>query len=121
MSWQARTNRMAASVARRLGNAVTIGAVSAFGFLESPEEKVYDGMVVLTDYMLELPALSWPYVAEGTLVVVDEVNYVSREESRPNADRSSIFVPLRLLDPLGPLPTPPPIGPTVVVIGGDFI
>lgn len=110
MTWQDRVNRMAVSTARRLGNAVTIGADTSFGFLQSPEEKVFDGMVVLTDYMLELPVLSWQFVAEGTLIVVDEVSYVAREQSRPNVDRSSIFVPLEISPPPPP-PAPPPPAP----------
>ena len=96
MTWQARANRMALSLSRRLGNAVTIGSESGYGFLRSPEEKVYDGMVFLTNYVLEFPALTWPYVAEGTAIIVDEITYQSREESRPNRDRSSILIPLRL-------------------------
>ena len=96
MTWQARANRMALSLSRRLGNAVTIGSESGYGFLRSPEETVYDGMVFLTDYVLELPVLSWPYVAEGTAIIVDGITYQSREESRPNRDRSSIMIPLRL-------------------------
>lgn len=96
MTWQARADRMALSLARRLGNAVTIGADEGFGFLNSPEEKVFDGMVVLTNYELELPKLTWSYVAEGTGITVDGVAYQSREESRPNKDGSSILIPLRL-------------------------
>ena len=112
MSWQAKTARMAASVARRLGNAVAIGSTSAFGFLESPEEKVYDGTIVLTDYMLELPVLSWQYVAEGTIITVDGVVYRAREQGRPNPDGSSIMVPLELIGADEPL---------TVIINGDFL
>ena len=99
MAWQEKINRMAESISRFLGNSVTIDEVTAFGFLESPEEKVYDGMVVLTDYMLELPAVSWATVAEGTIITVDGALFRAREQSRPNADRSSIFVPLETYTP----------------------
>jgi hypothetical protein len=121
MTWQAKANRIAKSTARRLGNVVLIDGVTAYGWLESPEEKVYDGVVVVTDYTLEVPFVSWSYISEGTLVVVDGVNYVAREQSRPNSDRSSIIVPLKLLNPSGPLPPPSAVGPTVVIIGGDFV
>lgn len=110
MTWQARANRMALSLSRRLGNAVTIGAVSGYGFLRSPEEKVYDGMVFLTDYVLELPVLTWPVIAEGTVIAVDGATYRAHEQSRPNTDRSSVFVPLR------PLAS----DPVVAVLDGDF-
>ena len=50
MTWQDRANRMAASAVRRLGNAVTIDGVSGFGILQSPEERIYEGAIVTTDF-----------------------------------------------------------------------
>jgi hypothetical protein len=100
MTWQARANRMALSVIRRVGNAVTIGATEGYGILQSPEEKLHDGMIFVTDYRLELPVLTWPYVAEGTFLTVDGVSYRSREESRPGKDGSSIFLPLEKRPPV---------------------
>jgi hypothetical protein len=98
MTWQAKANRLAKSTARRLGNTVTIGSVTAYGWLRSPEERVFDGVLVASDYTLELPVVSWPIVPENTVVLVDGAIYRAREESVPNADGSSIVVPLERLD-----------------------
>lgn len=96
MSWQTTADRLAGMAMTALGNAVTIGGVSGYGILQSPAESILDGVVIVTDYMLELPRTVWPVVPEGTAITVDGLVYVAREQSRPNVDRSSIYVPLEL-------------------------
>jgi hypothetical protein len=64
------------------------------GILRSPEESVLDGMVYVTDYLLELPVTQWATVLEGASITVDGVGYLAREQGRINRDGSSIFVPL---------------------------
>lgn len=100
MTWQARANRMAASTIRRLGNAVEIDGTAGFGILQSPEERVFDGMVVTTDFTLELAVTDWAFIEEGTALTVDGVAYMTREDSKPNQDGSSILMPLQ------PAPSP---------------
>lgn len=77
-----------------LGNDVVIGGVSGKGMLRSPSESLYDGVVILTDWMLELPVSTWATMAEGTTITVDGVNYVAREQGRITADGSGLMVPL---------------------------
>jgi hypothetical protein len=100
MTWQARANRMAASTIRRLGNAVEIDGTPGFGILQSPAERVFDGMVVTTDFTLELAVTDWAFVEEGTALTVDGIAYTTREDSKPNQDGSSILIPLQ------PAPSP---------------
>jgi hypothetical protein len=118
MTWQARANRMAASTIRRLGNALTIDGTTGFGILHSPEERVFDGMVVTTDFDLELAVLDWPFIPEGTAIEVDSVLYVAREDSKPTKDGSSIRMPLQP----APSPLPPVDAPEEIeyVIDGNF-
>jgi len=104
VTWQDRANRMAASAVRRLGNAVTIDGVSGFGILQSPEERIYEGAVVTTDFDLELAVTDWASIDEGKSITVDDVDYIAREDSKPTQDGSSIRVPLRL----APEPEPEP-------------
>lgn len=118
MTWQARANRMAASTIRRLGNAVEIDGTPGFGILQSPEERVFDGMVVTTDFDLELAVIDWLFIPEGTAIEVGGVLYVAREDSKPNQDGSSIHVSLRP----APSPLPPVDAPDEIeyVIDGNF-
>lgn len=94
MSWADTAARLTAGTMATTGNLVTIGLTTNWGILRSPMEAVLDGAVVVTDWMLELPAAVWPTVAEGTAVTVDGDTYLARESSRPGADGSTIFVPL---------------------------
>lgn len=108
MSWATIANRLAVACIAPLGNAVTIGNVSGKGILRSPSESIYDGVVVVTDWMLELPRydaegnLVWPTVAEGAAITVDNVAFLAREQSRLTADGSSVMVPLELAPPPAP-------------------
>lgn len=94
MSWATTAARLTAEVMPRLGNAVTINGTTDWGILQSPHEAVLDGAVVVTDWMLELPAAVWPAVPEGMGITVDGVSFLAREESRPGIDGSTIHVPL---------------------------
>jgi len=105
MSWQTTANRLASTSLRLLGNAVVIDGVRGWGILTTPTESVFDGVLILTDYMLELDRAVWPEVAEGTMVIVDGVMYTAREQSRINRDGSSVMVPL---EPHTPAPEPDP-------------
>jgi hypothetical protein len=107
MSWQSTAARLAAAAFRALGNDVEIGGVSGWGILQSPSESVFDGVVIITDYMLELDRAAWPVVAEGTVITVDGVTYRAREQSRINRDGSSVMVPLEPYTvPLATIPNP---------------
>ena len=97
MSWAAIANRLADVCIGALGNDVTIGGVSGKGILRSPSESIYDGVVVVTDWMVELPVTVWALVAEGTTIAVDGQMFVAREQSRVTADGSSVMVPLELV------------------------
>ena len=94
MSWRSAALRLARTTIRSLGNDVLIGGQTGRGILRSPEESVLDGMVYVTDYLLEVPVTQWPAVLEGTAVTVDGVSYFAREQGRINRDGSSVFVPL---------------------------
>ena len=94
MSWRNTANRLARTTIRSLGNDVLIGGETGRGILRSPEESVLDGMVYVTDYLLELPVTQWATVLEGASITVDGVGYLAREQGRINRDGSSIFVPL---------------------------
>ena len=108
MSWQQTADRLAATALRALGNAVEIGEDAGWGILQSPSESIFDGVVIVTDFMLELDRAVWPAVAEGTVVTVDGVTYRAREQSRINRDGSSVMVPL---EPYTVPPDPPPPEP----------
>lgn len=118
MAWQEKINRMAASTISRLGNAVVIDDASGYGIFRSPEERVFDGMVVTTDFDLELAVTDWPFIPEGTAVEVDGTLYVAREDSVPVGDGSSIRFPLQP----APSPLPPVDAPESIeyVIDGNF-
>ena len=94
MSWASTAQRLATTALRALGNAVEIDGVSGWGILMTPTESVFDGVLILTDYMLELDRSVWPVVAEGTVITVDGATYQAREQSRINRDGSSVMVPL---------------------------
>jgi hypothetical protein len=117
MSWATTAAQLTAGTMATLGNAVTIGAVTNWGILRSPSEMVLDGAVVVTDWMLELPAAVWASITEGQGITVDGANYVARESSRPGTDGSTIHVPLERID--GELPPAP--GDSEVVIDGDWL
>jgi hypothetical protein len=105
MSWAATAQRLATTALRALGNAVEIDGVSCWGILMTPTESVFDGVLILTDYMLELDRSVWPVIPEGSVVTVDGVIYTAREQSRINRDGSSVMVPL---EPYTPPPPPEP-------------
>jgi hypothetical protein len=117
MSWQATAARLAAAAFRALGNEVEIDGVSGWGILQSPSESVFDGVVVITDYMLELDRAVWPVVPEGSVVTVDGVIYTAREQSRINRDGSSVMVPL---EPTGRQVLAPPFPGQTTIIDGDW-
>ena len=94
MGWRSVALMLSRSARTALGNDVTIAGTTGYGILRSPEESVMDGMVFVSDYLLELPVDTWPSLAEGALVDVDGVLYQSREQGRINRDGSSLFVPL---------------------------
>lgn len=96
MSWADISSALTVATFAALGNDVTIGATTGKGILKSPSESILDGILIVTDYLLELPVATWASVAEGTAITVDGVGYVSRETSRLNPDGSSIMVPLEL-------------------------
>ena len=106
MSWAATAQRLATASFRALGNAVEIGGVSGRGILTTPTESVFDGVLILTDYMLELDRAVWPVVTEGTVITVDGATYQAREQGRINRDGSSVMVPLEPHTP--PVPDPEP-------------
>ena len=107
-----------------LGNAVTIAGVSGKGILKSPSESFYDGVVVLTDWTLELPASVWPSIEEGAAITVDGVTYLAREQGRIGADQSTVLVPLELA-PAGAGPAGTGLttlaGTYLVTAGGDYL
>jgi len=128
MSWASTAQRLATTALRALGNDVRIGVVSGRGILVTPTESVFDGALILTDYMLELDASVWSTVLEGTEIIVDGVTYLAREQSRVNRDGSSVLVPLELAPPLvftilngDWMPLPPGGEPPGVVIDGDWM
>jgi len=112
MSWRSTALRLARTTIRSLGNDVLIAGESGRGILRSPEESVLDGMVYVTDYLLEVPVTQWPTVLEGTSITVDGVAYTAREQGRINRDGSSVFVPLT------PVTVPPAEGLTITTLGG---
>lgn len=97
MSWATIAADLADRCIAPLGNDVTIGGVAGKGILKSPSESLYDGVVILTDWMVELPVNSWASVAEGTTITVDGVTYLAREQGRVTADGSAVLVPLELV------------------------
>lgn len=99
MSWATVATDLADRCITALGNDVTIGGVSGKGILKSPSESLYDGVVILTDWMVELPVSVWSSMAEGTTITVDGVGYVAREQGRVSLDGSSLMVPLELAPP----------------------
>jgi hypothetical protein len=111
VSWAATASRLTTSCLSTIGNDVVIFDVAGKGILRSPSESIFDGVVVVTDWMLELDSAVWPVVGEGTVVTVDGTDYVAREQSRLGTDQSSIFVPLELMT--GEAPT--------LVLNGDFL
>ena len=113
MTWSATAARLTAGTMPALGNSVTIDGVTNYGILRSPEEAVLDGVVVVSDFMLELPFAIWEDIEEGTSVRVDGVSYAARESSRPGVDRSTVWVPLEL--------SPRPVGTCLVTLSGDAI
>lgn len=94
MSWAATATRLADACIAAVGNTVTIDGVTRSGILRSPSESLYDGVVVLTDWMVELPRSVWAVVAEGTVITVDGQAFVAREQSRLTTDGASVMVPL---------------------------
>ena len=94
MSWADTATRLADTAIEALGNDVMIEGVTGRGILRTPSESVFDGVLILTDYMLEVPASIWPLVEEGADVMVDGQEFTAREQSRPVPDGSSIMVPL---------------------------
>jgi hypothetical protein len=119
MSWADTAARMVAECFPALGNDVTIGVTSGKGILKSPSESVFDGVIVVTDWMLELPQATWPTVAEGTAITVDNVAFLAREQSRLGSDGATVFVPLERLTEDLPLPAPPT--QVDAVIDGDWL
>jgi hypothetical protein len=77
---------------------------------------VFDGVIVVTDWMLELPQATWPTVAEGTAITVDNVAFLAREQSRLGADGATVFVPLEVA-PAGA----GPVGVGLTTLGGDYL
>jgi hypothetical protein len=59
MSWATISRRLADVCIEQVGNDVTINGVSGRGILKSPSESIYDGVVVVTDWMVELPISVW--------------------------------------------------------------
>lgn len=104
MTWATTAQRLAVSAIQQLGNDVTIASVSGRGILRSPSESIFDGVVVVTDWMVELPVSTWSSVAEGTAITVDGQAFVAREQGRLSADGSSIMVPLDVAPPPPPEP-----------------
>lgn len=94
MSWATIATDLADQCIAALGNDVVIGGVTGKGILKSPSESLYDGVVILTDWMLELPVSVWSSMAEGTSITVDGVAFLAREQGRLSADGSSVIVPL---------------------------
>jgi hypothetical protein len=94
MSWSDTANRLADSAIERLGNDITIDGVAGRGILRQPSESIFDGVVIVTDYMLEVPASAWPLVEEGADITVDGKEFTAREQSRPSQDGSSVMIPL---------------------------
>lgn len=99
MSWATIAADLADRCIAPLGNDVTIEGVTGKGILKSPSESLYDGVVILTDWMVELPVNVWPVVAEGTTITIDGTAYQAREQGRVTADGSAVLVPLEMVSP----------------------
>jgi hypothetical protein len=108
MSWATISRRLADVCIEQVGNDVTINGVSGRGILKSPSESIYDGVVVVTDWMVELPISVWGVVAESTQITADGQLFLAREQGRIAADGSSVMVPLEIAPPPPPPPAPPP-------------
>jgi hypothetical protein len=112
MSWAATALRLASVTMRALGNEVTIGGTNGWGILQSPSESVFDGVVIWTDWVVELPVATWPTVAEGAVITVDGTTFRAREQGRIGKDGSVVMVPLEEYQvPLA----------TMTTIGGDTL
>lgn len=94
MSWADTAGRLAQGCLSAVGNTVTIGGYTGKGILRSPSESIFDGVVIVTDWMLELSQSDWPIISEGTAITVDGIDYLAREQSRLGTDQSTIFVAL---------------------------
>lgn len=95
MSWAATAARIAAVTSARLGNAVTIGAVSGYGILLEPTEELIGGEIISTDATVELPVAVFGTPLENTAIVADGTAYVARADGRLAADGATVIVPLR--------------------------
>jgi len=94
MTWANTANRLADTAIQALGNDVVIDGVAGRGILREPSESIFDGVVVVTNYMLEVPASLWPLVEEGADITVDGREFIATEQSRSTADGSSVMIPL---------------------------
>jgi hypothetical protein len=99
VSWATVAYRLADACITAVGNDVTIGSTTGRGILNSPSESIYDGVVVVTDWMVELPVSTWATVAEGTAIIIDDQAFIAREQGRLTKDGSSILVPLEQAPP----------------------
>lgn len=98
MSWARHATRVAATVARVLGNAVVMNNVPGGGILLMPKEEVLNGMVVSTGYQLEVPAETFGAVLEDQVLTVDGVAYIATEDAMPAGDGAMLLVPLKKLE-----------------------
>ena len=80
--WARLSRRLATTSTRRVGDVVTMGAVVGGGILHMPAEQYLDGMVVLSDYMLEYDPTVFT-IARGNVVTVDGIIYRAKSDGAP--------------------------------------
>jgi hypothetical protein len=95
--WARLSRRTATTSTRRVGDAVVIGQISGGGILHMPAEQYLDGLVVMSDYLLEYDPNVFT-IQRGTVLMVDGVIYRAKSDGaamgRPYADGVVWTVPL---------------------------
>jgi hypothetical protein len=94
MTFDRIARRIAATASRRLGNAVTIGAITDYGILLSPSDELVGDILVVTDYMLEIETAVFGVVLRGTSVIVDGVAFTAREDAKPYGEGATLMLAL---------------------------
>jgi hypothetical protein len=87
--WARLSKRTATTTTRRVGDVVTVGGTIAAGILHMPAEQYLDGLVVMSDYLLEYDPAVFT-IRRGTIVTVDGIIYRAKSDgaamARPYAD-----------------------------------